>query len=120
VSASSNEAERTCHGDAACGKGGLHEDTSGIPPCDGSRFGRETGLRSAPVWWRSRKGENTMTQHWGMKPVGAMTAAEIRAALDRLDEVAPEDTALELALRHELYRVASEDWMFDEDSVLVG
>jgi len=55
-----------------------------------------------------------------MKPVGAMTAAEIRAALDRLDEVAPEDTALELALRHELYRVASEDWMFDEDSVLVG
>ncbi|MEY9214343.1 hypothetical protein NI17_020275 [Thermobifida halotolerans] len=61
-----------------------------------------------------------MTQNWGMKPVGSMTAAEICAALDRLDEVAPEDTALELALRHELYRVASEDWMFDDDSMLVA
>lgn len=49
-----------------------------------------------------------------------MTATEICAALDRLDEVAPDDTALELALRHELYRVAAEDWMFDEGSVLVG
>ncbi len=61
-----------------------------------------------------------MTQNWGMKPVSSRTATEICAALDRLDEVAPGDTALELALRRELYRVASEDWMFDEDSVLVG
>ncbi|WP_133739978.1 hypothetical protein [Actinorugispora endophytica] len=59
-----------------------------------------------------------MKRNWGRKPVGSMTAEELSAALDRLDEVAPGDTALELALRHELYRVAAEEWMFDDDRAL--
>lgn len=45
-----------------------------------------------------------MTLTWPMKPLGAMTAAELLAALEQLDAVAPDDEALEAAVRAELMR----------------
>ncbi|MDA2811392.1 hypothetical protein O4J56_12185 [Nocardiopsis sp. RSe5-2] len=45
-----------------------------------------------------------MTLTWPMKPLGAMTAAELLAALEQLDAVAPDDEALGAAVRAELMR----------------
>ncbi|WP_067964457.1 hypothetical protein [Nocardiopsis trehalosi] len=41
---------------------------------------------------------------WPAKPLAAMTAAELTAAQEELARIAPEDTALHLALRAELVR----------------
>ncbi|PSK99348.1 hypothetical protein CLV63_10370 [Murinocardiopsis flavida] len=57
-----------------------------------------------------------MTQWWRSKPLGALTASEIVAVLERLAQDAPDDAALEMALRRELTRAAHEEWMFDDDS----
>ncbi|MUL44077.1 hypothetical protein FZ103_23435 [Streptomonospora sp. PA3] len=46
-----------------------------------------------------------MPQPWPMKALGAMTAAEVLAALDQLPYLCPEDAALEMALRGQLARV---------------
>ncbi|GAA4919005.1 hypothetical protein [Streptomonospora salina] len=43
-----------------------------------------------------------MAQLWPMKTLGAMTAAEVLAALNQLPYLCPEDAALEKALRDRL------------------
>ncbi|GAA4954761.1 hypothetical protein GCM10023224_45280 [Streptomonospora halophila] len=46
-----------------------------------------------------------MAQPWAMKALSAMTADEVRAALDQLPYLCPEDAALETALRDQLARI---------------
>ncbi|MBV2364305.1 hypothetical protein ACFPZ0_26695 [Streptomonospora nanhaiensis] len=48
-------------------------------------------------------------QPWPMKALGAMTAAEILAALERLACVRPEDAALERALHRQLVRAVERE-----------
>lgn len=43
-----------------------------------------------------------MAQPWAMKALGAMTAAEVLAALNQLPNLRPEEAALEKALRNQL------------------
>lgn len=53
---------------------------------------------------------------WGtvMKPLAEMTTGELTEALESLDDMGSEDTALRLALYLELRRAATEEWVFDE------
>ncbi|GAB2513621.1 hypothetical protein [Nocardiopsis aegyptia] len=48
-----------------------------------------------------------------MKALREMTTQELNEALEALDSVRPEDTALRLALYLELRRAAKEEWVFD-------
>ncbi|QBI51911.1 hypothetical protein [Streptomonospora litoralis] len=50
-----------------------------------------------------------MSQVWPMKALGAMTAAEVLAALKQLPYLCPEDAALEKALRAQLSRVVERE-----------
>ncbi|WP_200815748.1 hypothetical protein [Nocardiopsis sp. JB363] len=49
-----------------------------------------------------------------MKPLAEMTTGELTEALESLDDMGSEDTALRLALYLELRRAATEEWVFDE------
>ena len=56
---------------------------------------------------------------WGtvVKPLAEMTTGELTQALEALDDVGSEDTALRLALYLELRRAATEEWVFDEGNL---